>query len=123
VGLFVVVTLVALGMLAVAPGDSDPGGAPTRTLELSLGDYFIRGDLEIPAGAWRVNATNVGVEPHNVGIRGKGITANLFRGQRADLDVVLEPGSYELFCDVSDHVARGMVASLVVTESVTQRGP
>jgi uncharacterized cupredoxin-like copper-binding protein len=30
----------------------------------------------------------------------------------------LAPGTYELYCDIADHEARGMVAELVVSEAV-----
>jgi plastocyanin len=122
-GALTAVALVFVIVVAAATGGSDSSAPPPApTLDLSLGDYFIAGDLEVAAGPLRVRATNVGAEPHDVGIRGPSlrmpaITTTLFRGQSADLDVALEPGTYELFCDISDHVARGMVATLTVTEA------
>jgi uncharacterized cupredoxin-like copper-binding protein len=117
----VVAAVVALVVVIATRGSDSSAGPPTPTLDLSLGDYFIGGDLEVAAGPLTVHATNLGVEPHDVGIRGPSlrmpkITTTLFRGQSADLDVVLQAGTYELFCDISDHVARGMVATLTVTE-------
>src|SRR5687768_10505697 len=105
------------GVWVLAGGDDERVASGT-TIDLALGDYFISGDLTVPAGELTLHATNVGIEPHDVGIRGKGITTTLFTGDSADLDVILEPGTYELFCDVSDHVQRGMVATLTVTEPV-----
>ena len=117
-GGIVAVALLVLGVWALAADDDDGADrVATPTLELALGDYFIAGDLEVPAGPLILSATNVGVEPHDVGIRGVKISGVLFTGDTAELDVgVLEPGTYELFCDISDHVERGMVATLIVTE-------
>jgi hypothetical protein len=112
------VALLMLGLWVLGAGDDDGSDTfATTTLDLALGDYFIDGDLEVAAGPLILSATNIGLEPHDVGIRRVKISGVLFTGDTAELDVgVLEPGAYELFCDISDHVARGMVATLIVTE-------
>jgi len=95
--------------------DEKPAAAPAD-IQLQLGDYFIRGDLEVEAGDVELEAFNVGVQPHNVGIRRGPITTNIEAGGSTRLDLgTLEPGDYELYCDIGDHVARGMVATLHVT--------
>jgi plastocyanin len=102
-------------VIVISRSDSETPAAPAD-IQLQLGDYFIRGDLEVPAGDVELEAVNVGVQPHNVGIRGGPITTNIAAAGSTRLDLgVLSPGDYELYCDVADHVARGMVATLHVT--------
>ena len=122
----VVVVGVIAGVVALVAGggdDASRGGGAT-VVDMALGDFFIDGNLTVPAGEIVFEARNVGVEPHDVGIRGDGmpngmpkITTTLFAGQRTRMTVgELQPGRYQLFCDIGDHVARGMVATLTVTE-------
>jgi plastocyanin len=111
VGALLVAVGVSLGLLAMA------GGSSAYTVEVALTDYTIEGDLVAPVGHVRLSAVNVGAIPHNVGLRGGPIGTDLRPGGSTDLDLgELAPGTYELYCDISDHVVRGMVASLVVTE-------
>jgi plastocyanin len=108
--------LVLLVWALASSGGDEPATAP-RVIQVGLGDYFIDGDLTVEAGDVELQATNIGVEPHNVGIVGGKITTHLFSGQSATLDLgELAPGTYRLFCDVDDHMMRGMVATLTVTE-------
>ena len=66
-------------------GSEDADPAPI--VELALGDFFIGGDLTVPAGpVASFHATNVGREPHDVGIRGGKITTTLFTS-RPTLDM------------------------------------
>lgn len=110
----------AIGGLILANGSkAKPADDGVTVIQLQLGDYFIAGDLEVPAGRVRIKATNVGVLTHNVGVRRGPISRNLLTGETAALDLgELAPGTYELYCDVDDHTARGMVATLHVTEPV-----
>lgn len=102
-------------VIVVSGSDSEKPAAPAD-ISLQLGDYFIRGDLQVEAGDIELEAVNVGVQPHNVGIRGGPITTNIEAGGSSRIDLgELSPGDYELYCDIGDHVARGMVATLHVT--------
>ena len=107
-----------IGGIAWLAGSGSEDADPAPIVELALGDFFIGGDLTVPAGPVSFHATNVGREPHDVGIRGGKITTTLFAGQSTTLDMgELGPGR-QPFCDVDDHVARGMVGTLTVTEPV-----
>jgi hypothetical protein len=117
--------LIALVVVLATRGGDDGSAADGTVLEVDLGDYFIGGELTAPAGRVQLHATNIGVEPHDVGMAAVGpgampkITSTLFKGQDATLDLgELPAGTYQLFCDVSDHIARGMVATLTITEPV-----
>jgi uncharacterized cupredoxin-like copper-binding protein len=119
--LTVVAALLVVATIAVivATHSSDASRAAPyegTTLEVSLGDFDITGNLTAPAGKVRLHAVDRGGATHNVGLRGGPITTNLQPGDDAMLDLGnLAPGTYELYCDVADHVQRGMVAQLVIT--------
>lgn len=110
--------VVVLGGLVVVltGGGSDDGDKVVAGL--TLDEYTIEGDLEIPAGDVRLEAVNVGAIPHNVGVRGGGITPELRSGEQGSVDIgELGPGTYELYCDVLGHEAQGMIATLTVTDA------
>jgi uncharacterized cupredoxin-like copper-binding protein len=86
------------------------------TLNVVLGDYVIQGELTAPAGAVRLQAVNQGGIVHNVGIRRGPISGDMQPGRGYTLDLgSLAPGTYQLYCDIPDHVAQGMVADLTIT--------
>ncbi len=127
--LIVVVVVGAIVAIVALTGGDDKPSTPAfegSTVTLSLSEYKIAGNLEVPTGPVRMVATNIGGLVHNVGVRGVKISRNLARGESATLDLgVLAPGTYELYCDVIDstdnvsHVKKGMVAQLVVTPAST----
>jgi len=102
---------------------SSSGGGTTKpapfrgtTVQLTLGDYSIEGNLTIPSGPVRLQAFNAGGLVHNVGIRGVAISGDIQHGKSFNLAVgVLAPGTYQLYCDIVGHVEHGMVADLIVT--------
>ena len=105
----------AITVVIVANGSDNATPAVPADIQLQLGDYFISGDLEVAAGDVELEAVNVGVQPHNVGIRRGPISTNLAAGDSTRLDLgTLSPGDYELYCDIPQHVALGMVATLHV---------
>ncbi len=122
-GLVVLVGVIVV--IVVATGGNDTSSPPEfsgSVVTLSLSDFAIKGNLEVPTGPIRIEATNVGATQHNIGVRGVKISRNLERGESTTLDVgTLAPGTYELYCDVISpidkisHVKKGMVAKLVVT--------
>lgn len=117
-GIAVLVASVVVVIVIVARnggGSSSPAFAGA-TVNVELGEYAIMGDLTVPAGHVRIHAVNHGGLPHNVGVRGGPITNNIAPGKSATIDLgSLRPGIYHLYCDVDDHVQRGMVATLTVT--------
>ena len=119
VGLAIVVVVVIVvvsgsgGDTAVAPFDGS-------TVEVTLGDYTIIGDLTAPAGKMRLHAVNGGGLRHNVGVRGGPISGDVLPGGDTTLNLgELKPGTYQLYCDLVGHVEKGMVAELVVTAPTT----
>jgi Cupredoxin-like domain len=114
-----VVVVGGVGLISIALDGGSSSTPEPVDLHLKLGDYSISGELSVPAGDVRIEATNVGVVPHNVGIRRGPISGTLQSGKSLQLDLGnLAPGEYELYCDIPGHVALGMVAQLHVTEPV-----
>jgi heme/copper-type cytochrome/quinol oxidase subunit 2 len=113
-----VVVVVIVVVVVLTRGDDKPVPPPFvgSTLNLVLGEYFIRGDLTAPAGEVRLHAFNQGGITHNVGIRGGHISNDIQPGRDTTVDIGnLAPGEYELYCDVPDHAQHGMVAKLIIT--------
>lgn len=113
--------LLAVGAVIAVLVITSTGGATTPTFDgstvaISLREYAMVGDLRAPAGNVRFDVTNNGGLPHDVGIRGGPISGELRPGGSTTLDLgELTPGTYELICDVGDHIERGMVATLTIT--------
>jgi plastocyanin len=118
IGAVVLVATVVVVVVSSASNDSAP---PTTiyagsTVDVTLGDYVILGNLTAPAGRVRLQAMNQGGIIHNVGIRGGPISGDMRPGKGFTIDLgQLAPGTYELYCDIVGHVERGMVANLVIT--------
>lgn len=115
-----VLLAVTVGVIVVLSGSGSGTTTTTSfdgtTLQLTLGDYSIAGNLTVPSGHVRIEAFNAGGLIHNVGIRGGPISADIKRGASRTIDLgVLAPGTYQLYCDIAGHVDHGMVADLVVT--------
>jgi hypothetical protein len=117
----VVVLASTVIVVVVAKTGSNGGTATTTpfagsTVNVTLGDYVILGDLTAPAGPVRLKAINEGGIVHNVGVRGVPISGDMQPGKGFTLDVgELAAGTYELYCDIVGHVEKGMVANLVIT--------
>ena len=67
-----------------------------------------------------IELVNFGEDSHDLYLRRLARGAKTFRiravrpGARAELELVLRPGRYRLWCSVADHHAHGMEATLVV---------
>jgi hypothetical protein len=113
-----VILAVAVGVIVMTSGGGDgakPAPFAGTTLQLTLGDYSIEGNLTVPSGPVRLQAFNAGGLVHNVGIRGVAISGDIQHGKSFTLDVgVLAPGTYQLYCDIVGHVEHGMIADLIV---------
>jgi plastocyanin len=115
--------LLVAGVVLVVSVAGGGGATPATTtpfvgstVDVVLGDYSIAGNLTVPAGNVRLQAVNRGGIIHNVGIRGGPISGDLRPGGAFTIVLgSLVPGTYQLYCDIPDHVRLGMVANLVVT--------
>ncbi len=113
----VVLVGALIAVLVVSGGGEDDAGNLDGKIDIEMFDYGFAGDLTAPAGPIELSATNVGRLNHNIGIRGGPISQEVGAGGRVSLDLGEVPvGTYELYCDVIGHEAKGMVATLVITE-------
>ena len=74
----------------------------------------------LPAGPITFRLSNKGTVTHGFYVSGEGVekgSRELPAGESASFSVNLKPGTYEVFCPMSDnsHKAAGMVKKLVVT--------
>jgi plastocyanin len=110
---------------ATPEGESPTANAGTGDTSLDLAAdannalAFNQKSLTAPAGKVTLNLKNPSVIPHNIAIKGNGITEVL--GPIVDKDGLstatadLAPGTYEYFCSVPGHEGAGMKGTLVVT--------
>jgi plastocyanin len=71
------------------------------------------------AGTYTFTIQNQGSFPHNLNVKGAGITGeaspNVQPGGTGQLTVTLQEGSYELWCSVDGHKDRGMDITIQVS--------
>lgn len=112
--------LVAVVIAVVAMDDGPGVAAPAdvTSLEISLTEFAVTGELVAPAGEIRLVITNDGSMNHNLVSTEFGVrTAVLQPGQTATLDLGnVSPGVYELWCDIPGHRSSGMEATLTVID-------
>lgn len=108
--IFVVAALTALSSVA---------SAQAVPVTLSEWKIAIKSDT-VKTGAVTFRVINEGGMNHALYVRGEGVdkgTKEIPARQSASLTVTLKPGTYELFCPMSDesHKLAGMARKLVVT--------
>jgi uncharacterized cupredoxin-like copper-binding protein len=95
---------------------------PSDTIEVNETEFSLEPD-EITLdrrGVYVFKAENAGRSVYALEIEGNGIeeeTEDTEPGESAELEVNLEPGTYELYCPVGNHEERGMVGTVTVRES------
>jgi FtsP/CotA-like multicopper oxidase with cupredoxin domain len=109
---------VPISMFAIF-GDSGQAqgvGVATTVVDVSLSEFTIGGDLEIPAGNVILRVTNDGSMVHNLVIEALGVrTPNIDPGRSFELDLgQLTDSSYEAICDIPGHREAGMVTTLTI---------
>jgi uncharacterized cupredoxin-like copper-binding protein len=113
--------LVAVAIVALVRDDDSgaaAGGETTTTIHLSLTEFAIDGDLEVPAGHVIAMAMNEGSAEHTLALEGGVESGVIAPGQSENVDLgVLEPGTYTLICTIAGHTEAGMTATLVVTDA------
>lgn len=127
--------LLVLALLAAGCGDGydddddagnagnagDAGTTPAagaQTVDVTLTEFAIEMPSTIPAGPVSFVVTNNGGIDHNFEIEGEGIeeefAADLKAGETQTLELNLQPGTYKVYCPVSNHEGQGMTTELTV---------
>jgi uncharacterized cupredoxin-like copper-binding protein len=98
-----------------------PAGEPVATVELEEADFRIEPkDPKVDkSGVIRFTLKNTGQAQHALEVEtpeGERETEPFAPGETASLDVLLEPGTYTMYCPVGDHEQRGMTGTITVGE-------
>jgi uncharacterized cupredoxin-like copper-binding protein len=70
--------------------------------------------LTMQAGPLEFNVVNVGMDDHNLSIKGRADTEFVPAGGEGQLQVTLPAGTYRLYCSLPGHEQAGMWTTLVV---------
>jgi uncharacterized cupredoxin-like copper-binding protein len=105
-----------------AAGSSSGGAAAGTQVTASLTEFHIGlSQQTFSAGTYTFAVSNDGHATHALEITGPGLsnaeTTDLSPGQKANLKVTLQSGSYDFFCPVGNHKALGMNMDVSVTVS------
>ena len=114
----------ALALVAVALGTAPTvadanGSSYVQVVEKEYSLVLSR--QSVRRGTVAVEAINFGMDAHNLALRKTATGAPIIRfpkllhGSHADRTLKLARGRYTMWCTLSDHRKRGMVATLVVT--------
>jgi LPXTG-motif cell wall-anchored protein len=110
---------VAAGLLTMVAGIGAVYAQASSTVVMT--EFAFSPDaLVVPAGRDTFVLQNAGMFPHNVHIEGNGISVDVkpdspvAGGESFTGSVNLTPGTYEVWCPVSNHRERGMVGTLTV---------
>ena len=100
----------------VAAGGEGGGAAAAALVDVELAEFSISPNPITVAEGGTLNVSNTGSAEHNLKVRDQAVgTDNLDSGGSESLSVgALEPGTYQLYCDIAGHEAAGMVGELVV---------
>ena len=100
-----------------------PTGAAGKTQEIDVSETDFKldpADPTVKPGTVTFKATNDGQALHNLEIEGDGVEEELPQdlqpGDSGELTVDLEPGTYEMYCPVSNHAELGMEGEVTVEE-------
>ena len=94
--------------------------ATAQAVTVTLSEWKVElGRDSVKAGAVTFKVKNAGSMTHGFYVRGEGVgkgTKEISAGQEAPLTLTLKPGTYELYCPMSDmsHKMAGMSRKLVV---------
>ena len=129
--LALIAILVALPLTIAACGDDDEdttsasstdtttaAGATGESVAITETEFSIDpSDVKTKAGEVTFDITNDGGTVHNLEIEGNGVeevSDDLDPGQKGELTVDLQPGTYEMYCAIGDHADQGMEGTLTV---------
>ena len=125
-----VATVVIIGLIGLLRDEGDGGGAggegaaEATTIDVSLSEFAIDGNLTAAPGAVTLAVVNEGTQQHNIVVEELGMeTPTLNGGETASLDLgTVAAGEYRVFCSVTGHAESGMDTTLVVGDSAAAGG-
>lgn len=126
VALLIAATVVACGRENLNPVTPPQKDMPTKRVpaavstqsRLELTEYEIRMPDTLAAGHHSFLVVNSGKDNHSLVVEGPGVRTalpqQLTRGNSAQLDVDLKPGTYTFYCPVDEHKGKGMSRTVTV---------
>jgi LPXTG-motif cell wall-anchored protein len=111
--------LVAAGLLSIGGGAAAVYAQSTTTVVMAEFS-FTPSSMVVPAGRDTFALQNSGRFPHNLHIEGNGVSADVKAdgpvgsGESFSGAVTLGPGTYQVWCPVSNHREQGMIGTLTV---------
>jgi plastocyanin len=111
--------VVAAGLLTIGGGAAAVYAQSTSTVVMSE-FMFAPDNMRVSAGRDTFTLQNSGMFPHNLHIEGNGVSVDVKAdgpvagGESFTGAVTLAPGTYDVWCPVSNHRERGMVGTLTV---------
>jgi plastocyanin len=123
---FVLAFLAVLTVAACGGGSTSQGAQPTSgtpasgtRIAVTETEYSISlPSTSMKPGTYTFAVDNAGTASHDLVIKGPGVdsakTSQLKRGDKGEVTVTLQAGTYELWCAVGNHRARGMQTTITV---------
>ena len=114
----VMASLLVIGLVGLNDDDGTGSVGPAvTTIEVTLSEFKIDGNLVAQAGDVNLSVTNAGSQPHNLVVGETGVqTPILNSGDTAVLALEsLNVGNYAVFSDAPGHLESGMEATLIVS--------
>jgi plastocyanin len=109
-------------VVAIVIGGCGSSGQPAGTVVIVVETEYkiVLSQGSFTPGTYTFDVTNHGQKTHSLEINGPGVRRvklpeNLGPGQSATMTVILRAGTYDVFCDIDRHKARGMDVSIHVT--------
>lgn len=96
------------------------GNQPGNQVTVQMTDFDLAlSNQALTPGTYTFVAVNAGQAGHAIAIDGPGVvnqrTVSVQPGQSESLTVTLQPGSYDIYCPVGSHQAKGMSTQFAVT--------
>ena len=120
------IAVILVGIVAVVTDEENRPAATSgeaAPVPVSLTEFSIDGDLEVPTGG-SLDVVNDGSVVHDLAVAGTDLaTPEINGGESATLDLgSLEPGDYEVFCQIPGHADSGMRAPLTISDDAAASG-
>jgi plastocyanin len=115
-------------LLIVAAIAATASAAKAQAVTVTLSEFKLGMSRDtVKAGAVTFNVANNGTMNHGFFVRGMGIakgTKEIPKGESTNLTVTLKPGTYDVYCPLSDnsHRLAGMLHKLVVLPGDAKKG-
>jgi hypothetical protein len=125
-----VATVVVIGLIGLLRDEDDGGGdaggdaAGPTTIDVSLSEFAIDGNLAAAPGDVTLAVVNEGTQQHNIVVEELGMeTPILNGGDTASLALgTVDAGEYRVFCSVTGHAESGMDTTLVIGDAAAGGG-